>query len=142
MGIEISIDNRKNLIEEIKNVQKIATGLEKELRESSQTNNISLQNINDSASDEKDLRSKIYLHKLAIDRIEVIRKSILAIDSGNYGICCNCGDTIDKRRLAVAPESTLCVSCKTDHEEIDRIEKQKFVTTPGLQNMKISYFAS
>lgn len=142
MDVEKGIINRRNLTEEINQTQSMADQLKKELRESSQTNNIRLQNINDSASDERDLRSKISLHRLAMDRIKVIQNSILYMDSGNYGICCDCDDHIDERRLAIAPESTLCISCQVEREKIDHLEKQKFITIPGLQNMNISYFAS
>ena len=33
------------------------------------------------------------------------------IAEGTYGLCESCGDPIDPRRLAVAPESVLCIDC-------------------------------
>ncbi len=58
------------------------------------------------------------------------------MDSGAYGICRDCGCEIDQRRLEVAPEAALCISCQSDRELVARTEKEKFVSTPGLQQIR------
>jgi len=39
------------------------------------------------------------------------------IEDNQYGLCCLCGCTIDTRRLAIIPETPLCVECaKANHQ--------------------------
>jgi DnaK suppressor protein len=40
-----------------------------------------------------------------------VQGALRRIESGEYGICFDCGEEIDVRRLSVAPTSTRCVAC-------------------------------
>ncbi len=40
-----------------------------------------------------------------------IKKSLLAMKSGKYGKCENCGKNIEPERLKAMPTATLCISC-------------------------------
>ncbi len=44
-------------------------------------------------------------------RIESIQQVLCQLDQGKYGRCSCCGGVIDPERLAVLPETTLCVNC-------------------------------
>jgi DnaK suppressor protein len=44
-------------------------------------------------------------------RLERVERALDRIDEGTYGTCESCGEPIDPRRLAAAPESTVCVGC-------------------------------
>ena len=44
-------------------------------------------------------------------RLERVDRALDKLAEGSYGTCDSCGAAIDPRRLAVAPESTVCVSC-------------------------------
>ena len=48
-----------------------------------------------------------------IGRTEVrqIRKALKRIETGNYGICSNCGQAISAARLAAVPSTDTCVVC-------------------------------
>jgi DnaK suppressor protein len=50
-------------------------------------------------------------------QIRDIDAALERIDSGDYGTCMNCGETIDQRRLEVRPFSRYCIECKTDIEK-------------------------
>jgi DnaK suppressor protein len=53
-----------------------------------------------------------------IDRqIVQIRKALSRIKVGKYGICEECGEMIDTERLAIKPETTVCVKCKNESEK-------------------------
>ena len=45
------------------------------------------------------------------DEIEKIKKAILRIDGGTYGICLSCGHPIKKERLKAIPFSSQCIHC-------------------------------
>ena len=40
-----------------------------------------------------------------------INRALVHIDSGEYGLCANCGATIPEQRLEILPYSILCVAC-------------------------------
>lgn len=57
--------------------------------------------------------------------IEQIDNALKKIKKGKYGICENCGKSINKQRLMAIPFVNLCIKCKEDEEryegsEIDR----------------------
>ncbi len=53
-----------------------------------------------------------------VDRqIVQIRKALARIKIGKYGICEECGEMIDTERLAIKPETTVCVKCKKESEK-------------------------
>jgi RNA polymerase-binding transcription factor DksA len=43
-----------------------------------------------------------------ITRIDFALKRI---DSGQYGLCCNCGCGISEKRLTIIPEAVFCTDC-------------------------------
>ncbi|AIA29924.1 TraR/DksA family transcriptional regulator [Leptospirillum ferriphilum] len=59
---------------------------------------------------EKNLLRKI---DMALDRIE----------EGSFGICEACGQPIEERRLMARPVTTLCIACKTDQENREKMEQ-------------------
>lgn len=52
-------------------------------------------------------------------RIEIaqVRQAIGRIDSGDYGLCENCGQVIKAERLNALPFSSLCVVCAEKAEQ-------------------------
>lgn len=49
-------------------------------------------------------------HALESD-LAKINKALDKIEKGNYGICSNCGQAIDSKRLEAYPEAETCVKC-------------------------------
>ena len=45
-----------------------------------------------------------------------IRKALTMIKLGKYGICESCGKMIDTDRLAVKPDTTICIMCEREKE--------------------------
>ena len=43
--------------------------------------------------------------------IHQIRKALKRISEGTYGICAQCGEEIDPKRLEALPTATRCISC-------------------------------
>jgi DnaK suppressor protein len=48
--------------------------------------------------------------------LQQIDAAIARIDAGEYGICKDCEQEIDPRRLAALPYALLCTECATRHE--------------------------
>ncbi len=46
-----------------------------------------------------------------------IKKALLRVKKGKYGICEDCGSMIDTDRLAIFPEATKCVKCEKKREK-------------------------
>lgn len=49
-------------------------------------------------------------------QIVQLRKALTMIKLGKYGICEVCGKMIDTDRLAISPETTVCIKCEKERE--------------------------
>lgn len=52
----------------------------------------------------------------ALDELQQIRAARRRLDEGSYGLCLDCGDAIDERRLATVPTTAYCLACQSLHE--------------------------
>ncbi len=79
--------------------------------------------LGDQASAEIDrdfmLRLKGREQKL-ITKVEGVLESI---DMGEYGICESCGSKIEIKRLEARPVTTMCIECKTEQEEEEKLRE-------------------
>jgi len=50
-------------------------------------------------------------------KLHAVEHAIVVAARGTYGICESCGDPIPPERLAVMPETTLCVRCASKLEQ-------------------------
>jgi DnaK suppressor protein len=77
--------------------------------------------------DEMDLASSEYLQSFEF-RLRGREKAHLAkldlalrkIDDGSFGICTECDEPINKKRLEARPETQLCIRCKEDQEQAEK----------------------
>ena len=77
--------------------------------------------------DEMDLASSEYLQSFEF-RLRGREKAHLAkldlalrkIDDGSFGICTECEEPINKKRLEARPETQLCIRCKEDQERDEK----------------------
>jgi DnaK suppressor protein len=60
------------------------------------------------------LRQRLYLIKEALD----------AIENGDYGICAECGEPINEKRLLLMTFTLLCVRCQSEIERQARMRGQ------------------
>ena len=56
------------------------------------------------------------LLKNARNKAEAIDRALRQARSGNYGVCEDCHQAIDPERLAIFPQTTVCVVCKSKQE--------------------------
>ena len=53
-------------------------------------------------------------------RMREVRAALRRIDEGAFGICADCGETINPKRLAAVPWASSCIVCQ---EAVDRWRK-------------------
>ena len=51
-----------------------------------------------------------------VEEIRDIDAALLRIANGDYGVCADCGEFIDVRRLEAYPTAKRCRPCQTSHE--------------------------
>jgi len=56
--------------------------------------------------------------------LKKIDEALDKINAGNYGICEICGCEIDSKRLEARPVTTMCIECKTEQEEEEKIRER------------------
>ena len=78
-------------------------------------------------SDLGDLSTLNLDHRLSVsfarrysDMLRQIDQALARVDKGNYGICEECGEKIDKKRLEILPFTPYCVHCQGRIEEENR----------------------
>ena len=53
--------------------------------------------------------------------LKKIDKAITRMDQGEFGDCEMCGEAIGLKRLTVRPVTTLCIRCKQEQEDKERL---------------------
>lgn len=54
-----------------------------------------------------------------------IDEALDKIDSNTFGICETCGQGIDIKRLFARPVTTMCITCKTEQEEEEKMRRDR-----------------
>ncbi len=57
---------------------------------------------------------------------KAIETALKSLDEGEYGICRDCGATINPKRLEAIAWTTLCVYCQEHYDELDISEEMDF----------------
>ncbi len=97
------------------------------LRKAAKTLNDEAKVDTNELPDETDQASSEYLQSLALrlrDRektyLNKVEAALKKIETGEFGICENCGEEISIKRLEARPVTTLCIRCKEDQEREER----------------------
>jgi RNA polymerase-binding transcription factor DksA len=56
------------------------------------------------------------------ERAETLKRAISGIGQGTYGICEQCGNSIHPDRLAVLPDTRICIRCAQVSQRTWRVE--------------------
>ena len=75
----------------------------------------------DRASLESDRNFLLRIRDRERKLITKIKEALERIESGTFGICEVCGEEISEERLKARPVTTLCIDCKTEEEEKEKI---------------------
>ena len=69
------------------------------------------------------------LHETDLARLKVIQECIKTLDSGRYGECVRCGDSINEKRLLAMPWAASCIRCQ-EEKEMDDLSSQLVLQEP------------
>lgn len=78
--------------------------------------------LGDQASAEMDRNFMLRLRGREQRLLKKIDEAIERIDSGSFGICDVCGEEIDIKRLKARPVTNMCIACKTEQEEEEKLQ--------------------
>jgi len=79
--------------------------------------------MGDQASAEIDRNFMLRLRGREQKLLKKIDGVLESIESGSYGICETCGAEIGIERLEARPVTSLCIECKTEQEEEERLRE-------------------
>lgn len=79
--------------------------------------------LGDQATAETDRNFMLRLRGREQRLLKKIDEAIDRIDSGSFGICDDCGNEIDIKRLEARPVTTMCIECKTLQEEEEKLRE-------------------
>jgi DnaK suppressor protein len=80
--------------------------------------------LGDQASAEIDRNFTLRLRDRERKLLKKIEETIESIDRGEYGICETCGCEISIKRLEARPVTTMCIDCKTEQEEEEKLRER------------------
>lgn len=80
--------------------------------------------LGDQASAEIDRNFMLRLRGREQKLLKKIEAAIEKIDNGIFGICEVCGQEIDIKRLEARPVTTMCIECKTEQEEEEKLREK------------------
>lgn len=78
--------------------------------------------LGDQATAETDRNFMLRLRGREQKLIKKIEEAIERIDTNEYGLCDSCGEEIQVSRLEARPVTTMCIDCKTEQEEEERLQ--------------------
>jgi DnaK suppressor protein len=78
--------------------------------------------LSDQASAEIDRTFMLRLRGREQKLLKKIEEAIEKIETGVFGVCEVCGQEIDVKRLEARPVTSMCILCKTEQEEEERLK--------------------
>jgi len=75
----------------------------------------------DQATFESDMDLNIHMKERENKLIFKIKEALERIENGTYGICEVCGENITETRLKARPVTTVCITCKQNQENQERL---------------------
>lgn len=78
--------------------------------------------LGDQATAETDRNFMLRLRGREQKLLNKIEEAIERIEAGTFGICESCGEEISIERLIARPVATLCIDCKEEQEEEEKLQ--------------------
>ena len=75
-------------------------------------NNTRQGDMADQASGTNEVHIQLKLKQTDAKILQAIEEALERLDSGSYGLCCDCGEDIAAARLNAIPWTRVCIGCK------------------------------
>lgn len=113
----------------LKKRNEVVEGLETQMgrklvRETGQKIDSAMDSADQSALD-MDQGIDYSLLEMKYEQYKDIADAFRKLQNNTYGLCEECGEEIDIKRLAVNPLARFCVACKTKKEKLENIQKEE-----------------
>ncbi len=79
--------------------------------------------VTDQAAAEADQNFSLRLREREQKLLKKIEEAMARINKGSFGICEVCAEEIGLKRLEARPVTTLCINCKTEQEEEEKLRE-------------------
>jgi len=129
--LSLAVKKRHELLKALllKKRNEVVAGLETQMgrkltRETGQKIDSAMDSADQSALD-VDQGIDYSLLEMKYEQYKDIADAFRKLQNNTYGLCEECGEEIDIKRLQVNPLARYCISCKTKKEEIERIQKEE-----------------
>ena len=121
--------SKKKLFEKIKQdlsekKRMILAGANEAISSKLGAQNENLPELGDQAMVEIDSNFLLRLKDREKRLLTKIDQALERIEKGTFGICEECGQEIGLKRLEARPVTTMCIECKTDQEEREKLMKE------------------
>ncbi|HEY5648368.1 MAG TPA: RNA polymerase-binding protein DksA [Nitrospiria bacterium] len=113
-GVKLALEKQKSVLL-AEAGETISTGIH--------TGNEAFPDVTDQAAAEADQNFSLRLREREQKLLKKIEEAIDRIDDGTFGICDSCGGEIGLKRLEARPVTTLCIDCKTEQEEEEKLRE-------------------
>lgn len=80
-----------------------------------------ISDFTDQATLESDIDMNIHIKERDSKLIIKIKKALERIEDGTYGVCDECEEEISEKRLEARPVTTVCINCKREQENQERL---------------------
>jgi len=129
MAVKAGASAKKKLFEKIKQdltekKRLILAGANEAISSKLGTQNENLPELGDQAMVEIDSNFLLRLKDREKRLLTKIDQALERIEKGTFGICEECGQEIGAKRLEARPVTTMCIECKTDQEEREKLLKE------------------
>jgi DnaK suppressor protein len=74
------------------------------------------------AAEAFELEKRLALEKGLAGHLSEVEHALRKLEQGTYGVCDVCGQPIDRARLEVLPQATLCLSCKASQSKNAKVK--------------------
>jgi RNA polymerase-binding transcription factor DksA len=74
------------------------------------------------ATEAFELEKRLALEKGLVGHLSEVEHALQKLERGTYGVCDVCGQPIDRARLEVLPQATLCLSCKASQSKNAKVK--------------------
>jgi len=78
--------------------------------------NAGISDKNELADSFEDLESRRAVERVLEEHLTWVKKALERVEGGNYGVCEECGENIDEKRLEAFPSAKNCIKHSKNHK--------------------------